>query len=190
MRGKNENEEVSIVSLINLSDSREIVEVSWNLPFVKKDTSLWEIVQSFKVFQQKPQKPDFRPLLNEAEGLREGIALGWMVNYSNTVEKIYKLRYDDRDSMFSTNLELIPKFEQQGFDIVPLEKRLRGLLSTKATIAHLELQLKETRVLLKNETDEKARMEEDIREHAKRIDDHDKRIKELVKMLSKEKARK
>ncbi|XP_071723307.1 DUF724 domain-containing protein 2-like [Rutidosis leptorrhynchoides] len=72
------------------SDGTSILSDSRETPF-EKSSQFWQFVESLDVFQNMPQKPHFRPLVKEKEGMREAYAIGLMMNFSDIVPKISKL---------------------------------------------------------------------------------------------------
>lgn len=51
-------------------------------PFEKCSVA-WKDIESMEVFREIPQKPHFLPLLDVKETVREGMAIGYMVTFSN-----------------------------------------------------------------------------------------------------------
>ncbi|KAM7255886.1 hypothetical protein ACFE04_011627 [Oxalis oulophora] len=147
-----------------------VLDVSQKLPFVK-NSSLWKSVESHEVFRKTPQKPHFSPLRYEKEAFREGLAIGNMVNFSNLMVMIDNLRHGDPQSTFDHVLEALPDFEKHGFDIEPIRERLEKLLSTKAKIAELEVEVRETEIKVVDKTHEKNQIEEEIVEMVKKLKD-------------------
>lgn len=100
------------------------------LPFVKGH-SLWKNIETMEVFQKMPQNPHFRPLESSKENIREGLAIGYMVNFSTVAEQTSSLQLDCSRSVIEDNLETLLELEHHGFDVKLLRDRLTGLLLMK-----------------------------------------------------------
>ncbi|EXC57185.1 hypothetical protein L484_000735 [Morus notabilis] len=87
-----------------------------NLPFVKS-SPIWQIIESMDVFSQLPQTPHFRPLVKCKETKREGIAIGKMITFASSIEKVSELKEDDSGESFDSVIEELVKLEEFGFDI-------------------------------------------------------------------------
>ncbi|KAF5194665.1 hypothetical protein FRX31_015748 [Thalictrum thalictroides] len=69
-----------------------------SLPFIKS-SPLWETFDSTEVFQLIPQHPHFRPLEKYDEEVREGYAVGNMVNFANLAKRILKTKLEEPQSL-------------------------------------------------------------------------------------------
>ncbi|KAM7270983.1 hypothetical protein ACFE04_030197 [Oxalis oulophora] len=149
-----------------------------NLPFVKNSV-IWEILESSALYKKMPQKPHFRPLYEKHELLREGLALARVITFTNIVDIIYKLRFDDPRSKFDDILEVLPEFDEHGFDTEPLKNHLDKLLSARTDVAELEVEAKETESQLMEKSRDKIRIKEKSDVVAKELDEIVKKLKDL-----------
>ncbi|KAM7265583.1 hypothetical protein ACFE04_003266 [Oxalis oulophora] len=153
------------------------------LPFVK-NLIIWETLESFEVYKKMPQKPHFRPLYEEVELLREGLAIGRVVNFTNIVDIIGKLRFDDSNSatistLIEDILKVLPEFDEHGFDTEPLKTHLGKLVSARSNVAQLEVEAKETKSQLMEKSRDKIRIKEKSNVVAKELVEIVKKFKDL-----------
>ncbi|KAM7271609.1 hypothetical protein ACFE04_030823 [Oxalis oulophora] len=149
-----------------------------NLPFVKS-APIWKILESSEVYKKIPQKPHFRPLYEKTKVLREGLALAHVVNFTNIVDIICTLRFDDPRSKFDDILEALSEFDEHGFDTELLKTHLGKLLSVRTNIAELEVEAKETESQLMEKSREKIIIKEKSGELDKELDDVVNKLKDL-----------
>ncbi|KAM7262029.1 hypothetical protein ACFE04_021106 [Oxalis oulophora] len=154
------------------------VDVTHELPFVKM-SALWEVFESHEVFQKTPQKPHFSPLAGKVEALREGYALGTMVNFSNLMIWIGDLRYGDPERKFDIISESLPELEEHGFDVEPITTRLEQLRSMKGKFGELEVGMRETESHIIDREHEKSEMVKKFKELKEQIADKDSEISNL-----------
>ncbi|KAF5194668.1 Phytochrome [Thalictrum thalictroides] len=96
-----------------------------------KESIFWESIESNEVFQLMPQRPHFDPLKQYSEWLREGFALGMMVNFVKLVEMTLKATPDEPRCMFENTSKALTDLEKHGFTVQPIQNRLKELLSIK-----------------------------------------------------------
>ncbi|PIA41711.1 hypothetical protein AQUCO_02200261v1 [Aquilegia coerulea] len=139
-------------------DQRQVHVEEDSLPFVKCAHSMWGIFESMKVFQLMPQYPHFRPLGEENEVLREGIAIGHMLNFANLVENICKLHIEDPKNRLENMLKALTDLEELGFAVQSIRSQLEELLRIKDIYSQSNYNLKsaeEELVVRKCQLDEK-----------------------------------
>lgn len=139
-----------------------------SLPFVK-NTPLWKTIESMEVFRKMPQKPHFRPLESSKENSREGLAIGFMVNFASVAEKTSSLQFDDSRSIIEDNLETLLELENHGFDVKLLRDRLTGLLLMKDKQEELQDESNENRSQMRDISEDKSRIDEKIAEIDKKL---------------------
>ncbi|KAF5190424.1 hypothetical protein FRX31_019987 [Thalictrum thalictroides] len=132
-----------------------------SLPFVKT-SDLWEGFESMEVFQLMPQYPHFRPLEKENEELREGLAIGNMVNFANLMKRTCKAQLDDPRSMLQMKLKALPAFEEHGFTVQPIRSRLEKLLKLKDCYSQCGERLKTFEEMVNDERREFDEIQESI----------------------------
>ncbi|KAF5200733.1 hypothetical protein FRX31_009681 [Thalictrum thalictroides] len=101
-----------------------------SLPFTKM-SNMWGVLNSMEVFQLMPQNPHFRPLEKYNEELREGFAVGSMLNFANVVERIWKANLDVPKSFFENKFKVLKDLEDHGFTVQPVRMRLEELRKMK-----------------------------------------------------------
>lgn len=101
-----------------------------NVPFIKS-SPLWKSLDSMEIFSKTQRKPHFNPLLKCREETREGLAIAHMVIFSTVVEKTLNLRFSDPSRVIIDNLKTLAELEKHGFDVEPVQARLRMLLAEK-----------------------------------------------------------
>ncbi|KAF4397194.1 hypothetical protein G4B88_009040 [Cannabis sativa] len=111
-------------------------------PFVKR-SNVWEMVESFEVFQKLPQKPHFHPLLNEEddEFEREALALSYMVKFAVLIEKVFNLGKDV--SMAEIDYLIAQLFEmgKLGFEVNVVKNNLNEWKMKKVELEELKIQI-------------------------------------------------
>ncbi|PIA47549.1 hypothetical protein AQUCO_01400295v1 [Aquilegia coerulea] len=101
-----------------------------SLPFTKSSL-MWGVLDSMEVFQLMPQNPHFLPLKKYNEELREGLAVGSMLNFANLVERIWKAKLDEPKSFFENKFKVLMDLEDLGFTVQPVRMRLEELRNMK-----------------------------------------------------------
>jgi hypothetical protein len=71
----------------------------YQVPFVKHSLA-WAIINAMDAFKKVPHQPHFGPLRQFMHGLREGMALGLMVSFVDSVEAISKSSMADSIASF------------------------------------------------------------------------------------------
>ncbi|CAH9112723.1 unnamed protein product [Cuscuta europaea] len=115
-----------------------------SLPFVKKDTLLWKIIESREAFKKIPQNPHFRPLEHVEDFRREAQAFFYMGTFTDIVDKACKLEVDGPRSTIDGMLDTLVELESHGFNVAPIHGRLNEVLSYKDKLESLEALSKET----------------------------------------------
>ncbi|XP_041993885.1 DUF724 domain-containing protein 3-like isoform X4 [Salvia splendens] len=133
------------------------------LPFVK-NTILWKTIESMQVFQRLPQNPHFQPLENFKESSREGMAIGYMVTFSSTVERASKLQLTDPVSIMDDIKETLADLETHGFEVRPIQDCIHELLAMKDKQERLANDADTLNGQLTDHSDTKARLGRDIDE--------------------------
>ncbi|KAF9591090.1 hypothetical protein IFM89_001434 [Coptis chinensis] len=110
---------------------------SETLPFLKK-SHLWGTIESVEVFKVIPQRPHFRPLQQQNEEAREGMAMGFMVILAGVMERTCKAQFDEPRSMLENKLNTLTELEEHGFTVQPLRDRLDELLRIKERCSKLD----------------------------------------------------
>lgn len=101
-----------------------------NVPFIKS-SPIWKSLDCMEIFSKTQRKPHFKPLGKCREETREGLAIAHMVTFSTVVEKTLNLRFSDPSSVIINNLKTLAELEKHGFDVEPVQARLRMLLAKK-----------------------------------------------------------
>lgn len=167
---RNGDRDVSAVkeSVATVAPNDSVPEEVQRLPFVK-GSPVWKVIESMDVFKTMPQRPHFRPLYKCKEECREGLAIGNMVTFSGLVDKIAKLRFDDRGNVFSSALESLLDLEKHGFNVTTLRGRVSELLSIKDRQERLCSESKDAESKMSQYAGEKTRLAEECEETAKKI---------------------
>lgn len=153
-----------------------MAEENKRLPFVKS-SPVWKMIDTMDVFRMIPQNPHFQPLGECKEEHREGMAIGNMVTFSGLVDKIYKLQFDDPESIFHSACETLVELEKHGFDVTVLRGRVLELLSIKNKQGEFQRESKDAENKIMEQTSQKAKLAEEI-------DDIAKKIRELQEKLA------
>ncbi|CAA0824927.1 agenet domain-containing protein [Striga hermonthica] len=149
-----------------------------NLPFTKTSL-LWKTIWSLNAFCMLPQKPHFQPLESIKESMREGIAIGLMVNFSSAVETTCKLQFDDPKSTMDDILETLAELGSHGFDVEPVRARVVGLLAVKDKEVELMGRAKELDCEISGHQLEKGELEKEIEE----LNEQARKLQEKLSML-------
>ncbi|GMI92925.1 hypothetical protein HRI_002961800 [Hibiscus trionum] len=160
-----ENEEQSQLichenDLVGLTGDNEL-EAGQDLPFVKS-LEIWKAVESMEIFKVMPQKPHFHSLVESKEILREGLAIGYMLNFASLVQKTFESTVADPRNLFTTILDALPEFEILGFDVKAVRDRTSLLQSMKDRHGHLRHHSKEVILQANQCSDELTKINEDI----------------------------
>ncbi|XP_071740720.1 DUF724 domain-containing protein 2-like [Rutidosis leptorrhynchoides] len=136
-----------------------------------KQSSWWATLESHESYQNTPQKPHFTPLKERKQFIREGLAIGLMVAFSDMVHRVSSLQLIDPINMIKDCLEILDEFESHGFDVGPVRDCLNTLLTWKVRVGQLEEELENEKSkqekfkLCKSATEEDSRqIEAKIRE--------------------------
>lgn len=116
-----------------------------SLSFVKV-SGMWERIRTAEAFQLIPQYPHFLPLKEENEELREGKAMGHMLNFAHVMESIRKASLDDPRRMFEIKLEALDELEVLGFTVQALQSRLEKMITIKDNFSQLQERYQKTKV--------------------------------------------
>lgn len=65
------------------------------------------------------------------QDVREGMAIGLMVTYSNVATSVDKLSFDDDVAVFEQKISLLDTLEENGFNVGQLRARMKRLLQIK-----------------------------------------------------------
>ncbi|XP_071716008.1 DUF724 domain-containing protein 6-like isoform X2 [Rutidosis leptorrhynchoides] len=134
-------------------------------PFIKQ-SSWWASLESHESYQNTPQKPHFTPLKERKQFIREGLAIGLMVAFSDMVHRVSTLQPTDPIDVIKDSLEILDDFEAHGFDMGPVRDRLNTLLTWKVRVGQLEEELENEKSkqekfkLCKSATEEDSRQVE------------------------------
>lgn len=112
------------------------------LPFVKS-SPVWKVLESDVGFNTMPQSPHFHPLEQCSKVLREGMAIGHTVAFSNLADATCKLQLGDHRSDFENMFKDLVELEQHGFNGQLLRARLEQLLRLKDSFLQSEDKLVE-----------------------------------------------
>ncbi|XVF65865.1 hypothetical protein PTKIN_Ptkin09bG0285400 [Pterospermum kingtungense] len=153
--------------LVGMASDNERQELH-ALPFVKS-LPMWKEVESMDIFQVMPQNPHFHPLAELKEILREGLAVGHMLNFASIVQKTSKLTVADRRNLFTSILDALPDFEILGFDIKAIRDRTSVLLLMKDRYEHLQDHSKDVKLQVKQYSDELTKINEEVDANYKKM---------------------
>ncbi|XP_022876451.1 DUF724 domain-containing protein 7-like isoform X3 [Olea europaea var. sylvestris] len=134
-----------------------------SLPFVK-NSILWKMIESMEVFHRIPQNPHFKPLESYKESSREGLAIGYMVNFSSVVDKALSLQFDDPKSIMDDILETLVDLDRHGFDVRAVHNRITSLGSVKECQEKFRGQLEKISSQIVEKTLEVNKVDEEIDE--------------------------
>ncbi|XP_059303092.1 DUF724 domain-containing protein 7-like isoform X1 [Lycium ferocissimum] len=159
-------------------------EPSLALPF-KKNSALWREFESMEIFAKIPQNPHFSPLIQYEEKKREEVALLKMTNYAFFVERIPKLTVAELNSsdLISDMLDSIKDLEEYGFDLVPVKRHLKDLLSNNERQTHLRNKLEEEEGKIRKCYSHKAIAKIEINKIALKIRDLEKELMSAKNVL-------
>ncbi|CAI9103567.1 OLC1v1002078C1 [Oldenlandia corymbosa var. corymbosa] len=176
-KGTNVGEEVQALPLVNTCSDIGVSEVQplpslkntcnsvgnevQVLPFVKNN-SLWSTLESMEVFKKFPQKPHFQPLEKYKESMREGLAIGYMVNFSSIVERTAKLQFDDSRSTIDDILDTLSELEGHGFNIQALQDRVGELVNMQGKEKMLREEFEQLNEEMEKEILEREEMNKQI----------------------------
>lgn len=160
-------------------------DVEPKLPFVKS-SPVWKFLESTEVFKNSPQNPHFLPLLNHRDKVREGMAIGYMVNFSGLIGEIYKLQEDNSKEYIDDVLERLDEFEKLGFNVEVFEDRLKGMQAMRVELEKLKDELKGVRGKIEECADEMTKVDGKVGE----IDSEMEKLKRKREALMSESAEK
>ncbi|VFQ90737.1 unnamed protein product [Cuscuta campestris] len=100
---------------------------SW--PFVKKDSFLWDRIESREAFQKIAQNPHFQPLQHSEDFCRETLAICYMGTFADLVDKACNLKLDEPRNTIEKMLDTLVELESHGFNVEPISRRLKEILS-------------------------------------------------------------
>ncbi|XP_068665187.1 DUF724 domain-containing protein 3-like isoform X2 [Aristolochia californica] len=152
--------QTSTVTFLDNPSPNEQSPNKTQLSFVKT-CPLWELLGSMEVFKTMPQRPHFRPLDQCMKECREGLAIGYMVNFVNLVSMAHDARFDDTFS-FKNKLELLEELEQHGFRIQPLQARFEALLKLKQRHGVFESELTKIEAKVREQENELEKLDIEI----------------------------
>ncbi|PSR98728.1 DUF724 domain-containing protein [Actinidia chinensis var. chinensis] len=157
----------AMLSSATASTDNDVSQKNRNLPFVKHSL-IWETLESMEIFQKMPQQPHFRPLEEYKEDIREGLAIGYMVTFTNVVERISQLQFSSPTNTIISTLETISDLKNNGFDVDFISGRLKELLSKKEMEGPLLEELKGVEMQIMERSLENNKIDEEIHEiHSK-----------------------
>lgn len=130
---------------------------------------MWKMIETMNVFRMMPQNPHFQPLSECKEEHREGMAIGNMVTFSGLVDKIYKLQFDDFESIFHSTCESLIDLEKHGFDVTVLRGRVVELLSIKEKQGQFQNESKDAENKITEHTCQKTKLTEEMDDIARKI---------------------
>lgn len=155
--------------------SMNTTEDEENLPFVKSSLA-WECICSTATYKKMPQKPHFRPLKEHQVQLREGMAMGLVVNFDSVVKNASKLQFSSDITAIEGGLKNLANFKSHGFDVDKVEAGLTQLLLAKQRAEELrkEYERIESNILSsvdegKRDEEEISQLRQDIREMVKKL---------------------
>ncbi|KAJ1288641.1 hypothetical protein BS78_02G103500 [Paspalum vaginatum] len=102
-----------------------------HVPFVKR-SPVWGMIDAMDVFKKLPQQPHFSPLMKYSPGLREGMALGLMVTFADSVVGISNSSIADPSESFGDKISTLKCLEDNGFDVQFLRYSLTKLQQVKS----------------------------------------------------------
>lgn len=155
--------------------SDRVAEGNQKLPFMKS-SPVWKMIESMDVFRRMPQNPHFQPLCKCKEEQREGMAIGNMVTFSSLVDKIYKLQFDDPESIFQSTSESLIDLEKYGFDVTVLQNRVNELLSVKDKQEKFQQEAKDAESKIKEHRSQKTKLGEEMDGIARKINELQKKL--------------
>ncbi|CAH9132565.1 unnamed protein product [Cuscuta epithymum] len=151
-------------------------ELHQSLPFVKKDTRLWNIIESREAFHKIPQNPHFRPLEHVEDFRREAQAFFYMGTFTDIVDKACKLEVDGPRSTIDGMLATLVELESHGFNVAPIRGRLNEVLSYKDKLESLQ-------ALSKESCDEMEKLNMDKEELMKQKAELEKGLSQVVSRI-------
>ncbi|KAL5678600.1 hypothetical protein ACJX0J_014731, partial [Zea mays] len=128
--------------IIDISPLRSCSALERSLPsppqasFVKR-SPVWRVVDAKHVFKELPQQPHFLPLQKYPPTLREGIALGMMVSFSELVKFTMEASIDDSMEWFEDKVRTVSLLEANGFSVQSIQSVLTELIEIKSERARI-----------------------------------------------------
>jgi hypothetical protein len=159
-------------------------------PFMKC-SPLWKTLESMDAFKRIPQNPHFSNLSNCEEQFREGLAIGCMVTFANTVDRISKLKISDPTSLVERYFETLAELENHGFNVEMYKACLKELIAKKVRDNQLQEESKKVvgelatrRLVMKEIENEIIEIEAKIEEHKQQHEDIIAKKEKMDKELS------
>ncbi|XP_017241166.1 DUF724 domain-containing protein 6 isoform X2 [Daucus carota subsp. sativus] len=151
-----------------ISVCAENEENSQSLPF-PKCSPLWKYIESMEIFKKTTKKPHFSPLVKCEEEIREGLAIGHVVNFSNLVENMSKIQFRHPITVIERKLGILADLKAHGFDVETVEARLAQLLSKKQREGELQKEYQDIEQKILNSAEEMSKADEEIAKLKKEI---------------------
>ncbi|WVZ95856.1 hypothetical protein U9M48_041567 [Paspalum notatum var. saurae] len=101
-----------------------------SFPFVKT-SPVWAQIEAMEVFTKVTRQPNFQQFQQYAPELREGMALGLMICFTNLAKSIKRLSIKDETAVFEEKMEALTFLEGEGFDVSVLRSHVAALLHIK-----------------------------------------------------------
>ncbi|KAK1404150.1 hypothetical protein POM88_003755 [Heracleum sosnowskyi] len=155
------------------------VENHQSLPFLK-GSPLWKNIESLEIFKKTQKKPHFSPLVKCKEEMREGLAIGHMVNFSNLVENISRLQFCDPITVIESKLGLLAELESHGFDVEKVRACLTQLLSKKQRETEFQKEYQDIGNTISYSAEEISKADEEIAKLNKRIRELSAKLNDTV----------
>ncbi|KAL5700774.1 hypothetical protein ACHQM5_026182 [Ranunculus cassubicifolius] len=147
----------------------EVTLENGNRLFIKSH-SMWKDLDSkVQSFPSMPQHPHFQPLQQLHEPLREGQALGHMLNFLNLVDKTSNAQITEPNRDFENKIEAIRSLEVFGFNVEPIHDRLEELLRFKESRMLLDGRFEQFKGMMKNVKLEEESVDREINEIEKKL---------------------
>ena len=123
--------------------STDSMENEESILFVK-NSPLWKSICSSKAYRKMKCKPHFHPLKEQEEVIREGSAIGLVVNCINLMEGASKLYSSCDITSIETILKTLDIFKPHGFDVDKVKAALTQLKLKKQKLEDLQKDYKES----------------------------------------------
>ncbi|RCV38544.1 hypothetical protein SETIT_8G151100v2 [Setaria italica] len=141
-----------------------------------KNSPMWSLIEEMNVFCEVPQHPHFLPLRQFPPGLREGMALGLMVSFADTVKLITQASIDHSMEWFEDTMNTLSHLERNGFDVQFLQSTLTKLLHIKSDSTNCLGEIQKLNSQIVGVTASSSRID-------KLLDEKDRAIAELEQKL-------
>lgn len=164
------------------------MEYEESLPFVKR-SYVWKSLCSSEAYMKMKRKPHFHPLKEKEEVLREGWAIGLVINFINLVEGASKLQSSSDIKAIEIFLKTLDEFKFHGFDVDKVEADLTQLRLKKQVVEDLEKDYKERESKISNNVEEGKLGDEEINQLRQKFREIEKELSEAeLKKENREKA--